>query len=162
MFGPLSDNGGPTLTQALWPGSPAIDAGIGNSLGLEFDQRGFGFSRVVGETIDLRPIEVQSGVINVDFNNDGLVDIVDLDALINNIAVGPTEPLVFDLTGDGLVSLEDRDVWLVDAGAINLPNGDPYPLADAQQCARLAGRTRAQGKPLPGLPGPPHSTSGMI
>jgi hypothetical protein len=27
MLGPLADNGGPTETQALAPGSPAIDAG---------------------------------------------------------------------------------------------------------------------------------------
>jgi hypothetical protein len=27
LLGPLADNGGPTLTHALLPGSPAIDAG---------------------------------------------------------------------------------------------------------------------------------------
>jgi hypothetical protein len=37
-LGPLQDNGGPTLTMALLPGSPAIDAG--NSFGLTNDQRG--------------------------------------------------------------------------------------------------------------------------
>jgi hypothetical protein len=30
MLGPLQDNGGPTFTQALLPGSPAIDAGYPN------------------------------------------------------------------------------------------------------------------------------------
>jgi hypothetical protein len=38
MLGPLQDNGGPTQTQALLPGSPAIDKG--NSEGLTTDQRG--------------------------------------------------------------------------------------------------------------------------
>src|SRR5262249_21610584 len=38
-LGPLQDNGGPTFTIALLPGSPAIDAGA--SLGLRTDQRGF-------------------------------------------------------------------------------------------------------------------------
>ncbi len=37
-LGPLRDNGGPTPTMALLPGSPAIDAG--NSFGLTTDQRG--------------------------------------------------------------------------------------------------------------------------
>lgn len=38
VLGPLQDNGGPTLTMALLPGSPAIDAGI--SANLSTDQRG--------------------------------------------------------------------------------------------------------------------------
>ena len=39
-LGPLADNGGPTLTMALLPGSPAIDAGD-NSAAQPTDQRGF-------------------------------------------------------------------------------------------------------------------------
>ena len=39
-LGPLADNGGPTLTMALLPGSPAIDAG-NTSLAPATDQRGF-------------------------------------------------------------------------------------------------------------------------
>jgi hypothetical protein len=39
LLGPLADNGGPTLTQALLPGSPAIDAGIAVP-GVTTDQRG--------------------------------------------------------------------------------------------------------------------------
>ena len=42
MLGPLQDNGGPTQTMALLPGSPAIDAGD-NTDAPEFDQRGPGF-----------------------------------------------------------------------------------------------------------------------
>jgi len=42
--GPLQDNGGPTLTHALLPGSPAIDAGddgvVGSPMLLTIDQRG--------------------------------------------------------------------------------------------------------------------------
>jgi hypothetical protein len=37
LLGPLADNGGPTDTQALLPGSPALDEGTGC---LPFDQRG--------------------------------------------------------------------------------------------------------------------------
>ncbi len=39
LLGPLADNGGPTLTQALLPGSPAIDAGVAVP-GVTTDQRG--------------------------------------------------------------------------------------------------------------------------
>lgn len=46
---PLRDNGGPTLTHALRPGSAAIDAGA-NPTFLSFDQRGMGFPRAVGVT----------------------------------------------------------------------------------------------------------------
>jgi hypothetical protein len=38
LLGPLQMNGGPTPTQALLPGSPAIDQGF--SFGLHADQRG--------------------------------------------------------------------------------------------------------------------------
>lgn len=39
LLGPLQDNGGPTFTHALFPGSPAIDQG--ESSGSSTDQRGF-------------------------------------------------------------------------------------------------------------------------
>ena len=56
----LQDNGGPTFTMALLPGSPAIDAGD-NTDAPEFDQRGSGFPRIVGGTIDIGAFEVQPG-----------------------------------------------------------------------------------------------------
>ncbi len=62
MLGPLADNGGPTLTMALLPDSPAIDAGD-NTDAPEFDQRGSGFPRIVNGTIDIGALEVQSSPI---------------------------------------------------------------------------------------------------
>ncbi len=62
LLGPLSDNGGPTLTMALLPGSPAIDAGD-NTDAPEWDQRGPGFPRIVNGTIDIGAFEVQSSPI---------------------------------------------------------------------------------------------------
>ena len=62
MLGPLQDNGGPTFTHALLPGSPAIDAGDPNFTPPPlFDQRGSGFDRVVKGRIDKGSFEVQSG-----------------------------------------------------------------------------------------------------
>jgi CSLREA domain-containing protein len=63
LLGPLQDNGGPTQTMALLPGSPAIDAG-GDALAvdasgipLDTDQRGF--ARVANGTVDIGAFEVQ-------------------------------------------------------------------------------------------------------
>jgi hypothetical protein len=41
-LGPLADNGGPTKTHALLPGSPAIDRGLAPGLAPAVDQRGVG------------------------------------------------------------------------------------------------------------------------
>jgi hypothetical protein len=60
MLGPLADNGGPTLTRALLPGSPAIDAGD-NAGAPPWDQRGAPFRRVVNGAIDIGAFEVQAG-----------------------------------------------------------------------------------------------------
>ena len=60
ILGPLQDNGGPTFTQALLPGSPAIDTGDPNFMPPpDFDQRGAGFPRVVDGRIDIGAFEVQ-------------------------------------------------------------------------------------------------------
>ena len=54
LLGPLADNGGATRTQALLPGSPAIDKGK-IVPGVAFDQRDFG--RVVGAKPDIGAFE---------------------------------------------------------------------------------------------------------
>ncbi len=59
LLGPLADNGGPTLTMALLPGSAAINAGD-NTDAPDFDQRGPGFPRIVNGIIDIGAFEVQS------------------------------------------------------------------------------------------------------
>src|SRR5262249_19875831 len=64
LLGPLQDNGGPTFTMALLPGSPAIDAGD-NTDAPDWDQRGPGFPRIVGiidpdnPIMDIGAFEVQ-------------------------------------------------------------------------------------------------------
>src|ERR1051326_5159806 len=61
MLGPLQDNGGPTLTHALLPGSPAMNLGDPSfTPPPSFDQRGSGFSRVVNGRIDKGSFEVQA------------------------------------------------------------------------------------------------------
>jgi hypothetical protein len=58
LLGPLQDYGGPTLTHALMPGSPAIDAG-NNAYATDWDQRGEGFPRIVNGVIDIGAFEYQ-------------------------------------------------------------------------------------------------------
>src|SRR6266496_788844 len=62
MLGPLQDNGGPTFTHELLPGSPAMDAGNPNFIPPpDYDQRGPGFLRVRNGRIDIGSFEVQTG-----------------------------------------------------------------------------------------------------
>ena len=65
LLGPLADNGGPTLTHALLPGSPAIDAGDDtlaadeDGVSLANDQRGEGVDRLFGSSVDIGAFELQ-------------------------------------------------------------------------------------------------------
>jgi CSLREA domain-containing protein len=81
MLGPLQSNGGSTLTQALLPGSPAINAGplsgcvsAGGPI-LTNDQRGFPRPAQGVAPCDLGAFELIS-VDRHDFNGDGKADIV--------------------------------------------------------------------------------------
>jgi len=61
IVGPLQDNGGPTFTHALLPGSPAVDGGDPSFTSPpDYDQRGLGFPRVMNSRIDIGSFEVQS------------------------------------------------------------------------------------------------------
>jgi hypothetical protein len=60
LLGPLQDNGGPTLTHALLPESPAIDTGDPNFTPPPFyDQRGCPFLRVFNGRVDVGSFEAQ-------------------------------------------------------------------------------------------------------
>ncbi|MCH8923387.1 MAG: right-handed parallel beta-helix repeat-containing protein, partial [Planctomycetes bacterium] len=85
QLGPLADNGGPTETHALLPGSPAIDAGDPDAVAGEngvplFDQRGAPFARVVNGRIDIGAYE--SRPPPADLTGDGFIDFDDLTLLL--------------------------------------------------------------------------------
>ena len=72
LLGPLQDNGGPTLTHTLLPGSPAIDVGDPNFTPPPFfDQRGPGFDRVVNGRIDNGSFEVQTQTVAIQLRASG-------------------------------------------------------------------------------------------
>jgi len=63
---PLKNNGGPTRTHALPPGSPAVDAGA--DIGLSFDQRGAPFLRNSGPAPDIGAFEYQDTIFGDGFD----------------------------------------------------------------------------------------------
>jgi hypothetical protein len=67
-LGPLTDNGGPTLTMALLPGSPAIDAGD-NAAAPSTDQRGL--PRPAGLAADIGAFEYGSVMPNISISSSG-------------------------------------------------------------------------------------------
>ena len=93
LLGPLANNGGPTLTHALLPGSPAIDSGDPsfdpNSFTppLNTDQRGGTFNRVLdgdgvsGARVDIGAFEVPnfSSIVVTTADDDGSLTLGDDD-----------------------------------------------------------------------------------
>jgi hypothetical protein len=69
-LGPLQDNGGPTWTMALLPGSPAVGAGALTDM--EWDQRGPGYPRLVNGATDIGAYEVQDSAANAPAARPGL------------------------------------------------------------------------------------------
>ena len=132
LLGPLADHGGPTMTHALLPGSPALDAGD-PSIGFdpnEFDQRGDGFFRVVdgggGLRIDIGAYESQGIPLafpDGDYNHDGIADAADYtlwhDTLGGTVPVGTGA----DGVADGLIDQADYDFWRENFGNTTIPLG---------------------------------------
>ena len=60
-----------------------------------------------------------------DYNNDERLNCGDIDLLTAAIVAGSTD-LMFDLTGDGMVTVADRDAWLAGDGGVFLRSGNPF------------------------------------
>jgi CSLREA domain-containing protein len=94
-LGPLANNGGPTETHALLDGSIAIGAGFNAfAAGLDFDQRGDGFARVVGGTVDIGAYEEPG------YSFTGFFSPVDNSPTVNQAKAGSSIPVKFGLGGD--------------------------------------------------------------
>jgi hypothetical protein len=125
LLGPLQDNGGPTLTHALLPGSPAINAGDSGFMPPpDFDQRGAPFTRVSGGRIDIGAFEVQAAVVpSADFDGDGFIS--GLDFLLWQIGFPTPAPNAVKMDGD---ADNDTDVDGFDLDIWELQYGGPAPL----------------------------------
>jgi len=70
----LANNGGPTLTHALVPDGPAVNAGDNSKAvdsdgnPLDYDQRGEGFVRIVDGMVDIGAFEVQPQILSVEID----------------------------------------------------------------------------------------------
>ncbi len=117
LLGPLADNGGPTMTHALLPGSPAINAGDPAAMtGVDSvpvrDQRGAPFTRVYGGRIDIGAFELQpTDYVLGDFNRDGLVDMADFIIWRMQMGSSVSPGTGADANGDGFVDDADLAIW---------------------------------------------------
>ena len=98
MLGPLADNGGPTLTQALLDGSPAINAGDDGACPFT-DQRGYGRVGVC----DIGAYEFGGAAVTIkqgDVNCDDAVTAVDALFLLRFVAGIPPAAECLNVAGD--------------------------------------------------------------
>ena len=125
-IGPLTNNGGPTLTHAPVAGSPVLNAG-NNALipaGVTTDQRGAGFPRILSDTVDIGAVEgiprvaetVLSMVLSGDYNADNRADLI-----WRNQTSGQVYGMLLDgpaITQQGLFYSEPNTAWRI------IGNGD--------------------------------------
>jgi len=108
----LRGNGGPTLTHALLPGSPALDAIPPPYNGArDTDQRGFPRPYPPGGFADIGAVEMQRAYSRGDVNGDGAIDLLDV-VLCQQIASGlvhgtAEQYWAADMDRDGDVDADD-------------------------------------------------------
>ncbi len=90
LLGPLQNNGGPTKTQTLLPGSPAINQGDPNNF-QPTDQRGV--ARPIGSAPDI-------GAVEVGFNFSGFFQPVANLPTVNQVNGGQSIPVKFSIGGN--------------------------------------------------------------
>ena len=121
LLGPLADNGGPTLTHALSPSSPAIDAGdparwrasVACRCMISVGSRSL---RVFGGRIDMGAVEaLPAGFLAGDYNGNGVVEAGDYSVWRNTL--DSATDLRADGNGDGIVDRLDYAVWKSNFGA---------------------------------------------
>lgn len=92
-LGPLADNGGPTRTHALLPGSRAINGGS-HSANITTDQRGPSFPRVFGAAADIGAFELQQSTVQSVVVNAGQADLVQR-SIVTSVTVAFSGPVTF-------------------------------------------------------------------
>ena len=128
LDGRVDDVGALHIWQWGMPGSAGSQFFMDPDL---FSNIGGGFDESLNTETAAWLSQFVSQPLGPDFNQDGNVDGHDIDLLMEQLVNGPANPTVFDLNGDGAVSLLDRNEWLARAGALNLPSGNAYPMGDA-------------------------------
>jgi CSLREA domain-containing protein len=117
-LGPLTDNGGLTMTHALLADSPALNTGnpsaIAGTGGVpQFDQRGAPFGRVFGGRIDIGAFEWQpiAALLPGDYNQDGAADSGDYVVWRKTLDTSVANYSGADGSGNGVIDQDDLTVW---------------------------------------------------
>ena len=115
LLGSLADNGGPTKTHALLPGSPAIDKGKNFVSGSTTDQRGTGFARTYDDPAIMNATEGDGTDIGAyefkDTDGDGVEDFRD------NCPSPNPEKIAFTSFRDG-----NEQIYVMNADGSNQTN----------------------------------------
>jgi hypothetical protein len=144
LLGPLANNGGPTWTQALLAGSPAIDAGDPDfAPPPDLDQRGN--PRVADGNADGVPrIDMGSfEVLRGDVNGDGEVNGLDVDPFVDVLLNGPASAAA-DVNADGSVDGLDVDPFVATVVGADGQLGIPL---DATSASPTTERSSARLRP---------------
>lgn len=99
-LGPLADNGGPTPTEALLDGSPALDAGISD--GLTIDQRG------APRPFDLKGLAAAAGGDSSDIGADER-NLCGGKTVVNRIGTSGNDLIKGTGGADGILGLGGKD-----------------------------------------------------
>lgn len=126
------------LTEAFLLGSSTLGVGQSFAIGQAYNNSVDAQDLVFRYQDLTRPNRLTTGTVvyinepsaDCDFTGDSNCTGDDINLLVAEIAAVTNDPS-FDLTGDGLVDLADRDEWLAQAGAMNLASMNPYQLGDA-------------------------------
>ena len=127
LLAPLADNGGPTLTRALFSNSPAFNAGDNAAAaGLTTDQRGVGFARVLDGTVDIGafegsiPAPIRPVNLNASANtgSEAAGTIITVTATANAPVVGD-QSIDIDVSGTGITTSD----FALSSPSITIANG---------------------------------------
>ena len=127
--------GGVTITDADTPPTAFsfINAGAGRPDGL-FVAAGDGVflqATAGSASLDSLTVQIVAGPgVDGDFDNNGIYDCADIDALVGEVVAG-TDTASFDLDGNGVVNDIDIDAWLLEAGEANIGPGRAHLMGDA-------------------------------
>ena len=108
------------------PGSCGNGSGAGHEATLLTNEGWALVDSIVNYALGIPP----TGVVDPDFNDDGVLGVPDIDILVGEIAGGNMDPSL-DMNEDGEVNLLDVDEWLSLAGNANLGEGRSYLGGDA-------------------------------
>ncbi len=137
LLGPFGNNGGPTPSHPLLPGSPAVNRGNPSiATPPALDQRGTGFSRIRGGVIDIGAFEAQPPAVG-DFGN--LVQpsttqrnytlranevVFHQFTLTAPVQAASGQFLVIDTLGTTLAPSNDTEIGLYDASGNRIADND--------------------------------------